>query len=714
MKKLFLASSLCLLTNVFFGQTSDSTKNVDIDEVTVEASRSDAGMKNIPQKVEIIDSKQLTTLPNENAAELLKRTTNIDIIEYPGMSAIVGMRGFSPSAHARSYTLILINGNPSGTDNLASINPDIIERIEIVKGPYSMLYGSDAMGGVINIITKSGKDYKGGSVTLSAGSFGSSKISGRISGSVCSKTQFSMGFSRQEQTKNYRIGNESMLTHTNVESLMLDKASFGDVMLNSKYQSNQINGQISHRINEKWTSLTEGLYSFAYDVETPGNYWGSYGQSKKDIDRINVYETVKRSVKNNTLTISPYFTNEKNPNYTDNTDTAYVSFKSTVKEYGFKISDIHRFGKIKMLFGADYDVYDYLSIRFSDKAITTVSYNPNNKNAKAAVLAQLQYAADRFDVNAGARFNYIVYKTEADSLLNESGGNDNYQVLTPSVGAQYRITQNLKAHSSFGTAFSVPDAFKMAGCYSISQYFPKWNYWYVKNYVGNPDLKPERSATVDAGLNFSLPHRLLLVDLTYFQTNHKDKIIEYTKAKDTTSFKNANNSHMKGLELMLSSNLGALFNNTFTLELYVNYTQMLENSVDVTLKTKSGTDSSVVQDLLYTRSSNGNFGVYFENNEQFGFRFQGRYIGSRLEKDNFATLRPEIKATDYYTQGGYTAKDKILKNADFLVFDASVFYTIGKNRLGVTISNLFDENYTEKDGYNMPGRMVSGSFTYSF
>ena len=56
-----------------------------------------------------------------------------------------------------SRVLILVNGTNAGTINLAKIPTDDIERIEIVKGPSSVLYGPSAMGGVINIITKEGK-----------------------------------------------------------------------------------------------------------------------------------------------------------------------------------------------------------------------------------------------------------------------------------------------------------------------------------------------------------------------------------------------------------------------------------------------------------------------------------------------------------------------------------------------------------------------------
>ncbi|MDP3180559.1 MAG: TonB-dependent receptor plug domain-containing protein, partial [Bacteroidota bacterium] len=95
----------------------DSTKVYPIQEVTVHASRMERKLKDLPQKVEIITSEVIQSLPSENLAEVLKRTTNLDIIQYPGLSATIGMRGFSPSAHARSYTLLLIDGKPSGTTN---------------------------------------------------------------------------------------------------------------------------------------------------------------------------------------------------------------------------------------------------------------------------------------------------------------------------------------------------------------------------------------------------------------------------------------------------------------------------------------------------------------------------------------------------------------------------------------------------------------------
>lgn len=78
---------------------------------------------------------------------------------------------------------MLINGNRAGTVNLATIPVDDIKRIEIVKGPASVLYGSSAMGGVINIITKQGKEAGiHGSVGAEAGSWKYWKTKGELNG----------------------------------------------------------------------------------------------------------------------------------------------------------------------------------------------------------------------------------------------------------------------------------------------------------------------------------------------------------------------------------------------------------------------------------------------------------------------------------------------------------------------------------------------------
>jgi outer membrane receptor for ferrienterochelin and colicin len=685
-----------------------------MDEVVVSATRMNLSLRSIPQKVEILNEKEINSLPSQDLSDVLKKRTNLDLVQYPGISATIGMRGFSPSAHSRSYTLILINGKPAGTTNLASIGTDNISRVEIIKGPYSVLYGSDAMGGVINIITKSGQDEVSGHVSVSAGSFGQRQYKASFSGGIKENSTFTAGFSRIEQTKDYTMGTRNLLPITDVQHLILDEASYGDVMQNSKYTIHHANGKVSHRLGEHWNLEGEAIYTFAKKVGVPGNYWGSYGQTIKDINRLGTYASAVGSYQKHTISISPYFTVENNPNYNNNSDTGFVNFISHVKEYGVKVQDHIDLGSFQVLLGADVDAYDYSSERFSDRAVSTSPYSPDHINVKNALLSQVIYSHKGLVLNAGGRLNHIRYHIEANEMLEGTGGKEIYNHFNPSAGILYTTPFHLKFHGSYGTAFSVPDAFKVAGHYSVSEYFAAWDFWWIKNYAGNPDLKPESSATYDLGLGYQSDNKLISADLTYFNTRHKDKIVEYVY-NDTTSYMNANSSLMKGVEVLLSTNLGTLFDNRFRLELYGNFTHMINSSVEESLSDMSGGDSLVVRDMLYTRADHGNFGIVFDNYSGFSSRLHARYMGSRLERDNFSTLRPGITVGDYYSEGGWTQTDQILEHPTHLIFDFSISYTLKKHyKLGVTVSNVLDENYSEKDGYNMPGRMFTGSVTISF
>lgn len=677
----------------------DSTKVYPIQEVTVHASRMEQKLKNLPQKVEIISSSLIKSLPAENLAEVLKRTTNLDIIQYPGLSATIGMRGFSPSAHARSYTLLLINGKPAGTTNLATINLDNIEQIEIVKGSYSVLYGSDAMGGVVNIITKRGSAVPEGHVSVESGSFGYRKLSGNFTGNYGKKLSYGLGYSRQEQTKDYRIGQKNLLKISDVDKLILDKASYGDAMDNSQYELNSANAFVNYDISKQWKIDAEGTYTFAYDVETAGNYWGTYGQSKKDVNRLNLYVTAEQNSEKNHFRFSPYYTNDQNPNYSDNTDKGFISFKSTVKEYGYQLQDNYKMGKLNVLVGTDLKVYDYQSDRFSAIGTPADPYKPNNKFTNMATFTQLAYSINKLDVNAGVRYDHFTYHIDANDGLKASEANANYNTLNPSVGAQYQFLKNFKAHASFGTAFSVPDAFKVAGKYTVSE----------KSYVGNPDLDPEKSRTTDFGVGYSSPKNSLRFDVSYFQTLHDHKIVEEKLASGEYTYVNANDSKMEGIELMSSFNLGQFLPERPKLEAYVNFTWILRNDFTQLVGTEM-----LTRDMQYVRNANGNFGLNYRH-DRISMRLNSRFIGSRLEKDSFSSLRTGIVAANHYAEDGYKATDKILQHPEYLLFDYSVGYAFAeKVNFGITVSNLLDENYSEKDGYNMPGRSIVAKLAYTF
>lgn len=702
--------ALCFAGSLLHAQDA-ADASYDLDEVVVTASRMGLSRKNIPQKVEIIDSKKIATIPAGNAADLLKRTVNLDIIEYPGLSAQIGMRGFSPTAHSRSYTLLLIDGVPSGTTNLASIPIAIIDRIEVVKGPYSVLYGSDAMGGVINIITKSTSSEGVATLGAKGGSFGQFEFREYANVPMSDRFSFLFSLSRKVQTGDYRIGRNNTLSTSNVEELILDKESYGKKMTNSKYNTNQVSTKLNYLISRDWSASLASFITINRDVETPGNYWHTYGDSKKDLYRINLMGQIKRSTDRHTLVVSPYFSSDKEHFFNALGEDAFVNLIGKTREYGVKINNTNHFGDFSLLTGVDYDIYDYRSKRFKEANIPDAPYQPDNKNQKLSALAQLAYNSGRLSANAGIRYNYITYSIDENKELQTKEFKHNYSNVNPSVGIKLDIVGGLKLHSSFGTAFSVPDAFKVAGDYKVETYFPDFDFWWKQVYVGNKDLDPETSNTFDVGLEYN--HPFFSVDATYFTTRHKNMIIKDTKmTNDTVRYINSDKALMDGIELMGSVDFAAMAGYKSKLELYSGFT-MLFNSHS-TVENSNG-EGSITRDLLSVRKVNGNFGIFFDTNDKFSTRLHARYIGKRLETDSFSDLRPEIKAEDYHTKGGYTADDKVLQHPAHLVFDYSAYYNVTpKARLGISVSNLLDENYTEKDGYNMPGRSIMGSLNYTF
>ncbi len=128
------------------------------ERIVVTATRIPEPLEEVLAPVVVIDRSTIERTASSDAAELLRFHAGVELGRNggPGQTTAVFLRG--AESH---HTLIMIDGvriNPGtiGLAALQNISPDLIERIEIVKGPRSALYGSDAIGGVINVITRRG------------------------------------------------------------------------------------------------------------------------------------------------------------------------------------------------------------------------------------------------------------------------------------------------------------------------------------------------------------------------------------------------------------------------------------------------------------------------------------------------------------------------------------------------------------------------------
>lgn len=174
MLKFILGILIVLLTILNSGYVNAS--NIRMDEVVVTATRGGARKLEVPASIMVIGREEIEKSNAPSVTGLLRKVEGMEVIQQggPGRSTSILIRG----AESR-HTLVLIDGvrvnSPTtGIFDLAHLSIDDIDRIEIIRGPLSTLYGSDAIGGVIQIFTKKGR-RSSSTVNFESGSYGSSK-----------------------------------------------------------------------------------------------------------------------------------------------------------------------------------------------------------------------------------------------------------------------------------------------------------------------------------------------------------------------------------------------------------------------------------------------------------------------------------------------------------------------------------------------------------
>lgn len=181
-----LIGSLCSFSIIAPAMAADDTSTAKVDEHLVVIGRSDKTPLNIAANVNVIDAAAIEMSGATNLTDVLRGQSGIQISDN-NIGTSFAMRGFSAST-AVNNTLILLDGRRLNNIDIAapSLNAiplNQVDRIEILSGSAGVLYGDQAVGGVINIVTKS-PENTGGSVQLSGGSFDTYEGRGDVSGAI--------------------------------------------------------------------------------------------------------------------------------------------------------------------------------------------------------------------------------------------------------------------------------------------------------------------------------------------------------------------------------------------------------------------------------------------------------------------------------------------------------------------------------------------------
>jgi vitamin B12 transporter len=710
---------LCCLALLAAGSTAaaqqataspDSLPAYTVEGIVVTSRRAPELRLDVAQSIQVVTRTELDRTPALDLADALKKNEPVDVIQYPGLLAGVGIRGFRPQISGiNPRTLVLIDGRPSGVSNLATLDPAIIERIEVVRGPASSLYGSSAMGGVVNVVTRSSAGPVSGRATGRYGSFGTYRGELGLGGQIVPAVDFDLTFAAAGQTAGYRVGAGRLTGAESVTKTLPDGATVqltelspDTVLTYSRYGSRSGHARIGYALATGWRVDLRGEAFAADRVQSPGDLTATFdSRTLKDLSRRSGEVAVTGDRGRHALLFRAFTARDDARYYALYADAPFVDFRSPHTFHGAQVQDVVSWGAHSLTAGLDYNLAHARSQAFVADGVEGAPYSADSRVSSWGPFADARLTAlgGALSANFGARLDRIGFGVEEARLADASTVSPNHEshtVLTPSAGLLYRPGAGLRLHGTVGRAFVTPGAFQIAG-YSENAAGTG-----VMVTRGNPDLNPESSVSWDVGAGIARPARGLEADLTYFHTDVRDRIAmrmvpvepgARTPAGDPitsiATYQNVDEARIRGVEARASYDLGAGGGFRRSMRLFGSATRLItaeETAQGETLGIKNVASTTAV------------FGVSFDDLSRLGARLSGRYVGSRTDTDWSSWFDPgEIR---------YPA---------FLVFDATASLRFTERySLGLLVANLLDENYYEVRGYNMPGRTIQLQLGASF
>lgn len=684
-------------------QTPDSVAALRLDGVAVTVSRDGSDRSLVTQRVEVVEARLMFDAGAIDVADGLRSTTPIDVITYPGLLTGVSIRGFRPQITGiNPRTLLLVNGRPAGTTNLSLLPLAGVESIEVLRGPASALYGSSAMGGVVNVITSQSRDALAGTAAVGYGSFDT--YEGRLSlgGRLVASADFDLALSTSGQRDGYRTGSGRTFGSNELRKIGSDgtestvaRLGADSLVSFTEFRSWGGLGRIGTDIGAGLRLDLSGDIFIGDNVQNPGDLTPQEfdGRSVKDVQRTSLEAALSGDIGRHSPLLRVYRAEEKIDYFNAPVAPNYVSLRTPTRTVGGQFQDVVRIGPSRLTVGADATEARTISEAFSDAGVPRAPYNPNASLRSAAAFVQARGVSpdSRIVLNGGLRMDRVEFEIHETPLLDSSAPNQEVDlVVSPNAGARFNGAGGLAIYTNIGRSFVAPEIFSVAG-YSETSAGAGRSAVYVTQ--GNPGLRPETGWTWDAGIAYA-PTGGLDAEIGYFRTRVNDRIAStlsvpetprLTAGNDTilaiTSYENVDEGRISGLEGRLSYEIPALGRNAVTGRAFVSGTRIFEA---VEQQAATGTTRNILNVADLTLIA----GVEAEHDAGMRGRLSARYVGGREDSDYVAWWEP----------------GRIIYPA-YLVVDFTAGVSLGSRyRVGLEVRNLTDEDYFEVRGYNLPGR----------
>ncbi len=641
--------------------SSASAEQAQLEEIVVTATRIEEPTSDVPYSVQVIKESDIKNSVSKNAGDLIAEAGIGHVHKYPSLSTSrIGLRGYSTALFddIKSRVLMLINGNRAGTVNLASIPIDDIERVEIVKGPASVLYGSSAMGGVINIITKRATEEGfHGSVLLEAGSWGFIKPKAEL------------------KLKKNALDLYLLATRSSQDDY--SAKNYGKIE-NTAYDDKFLSARVGYSLYDNQRISLGFQHWKGWNIGSPGARYLPDPDDYNDIER-NRFEL---DYKTETFQAGYYFTKITDEYHEGRgIGNSELTLKKTTTQ-GLSLQKIFLIDEHRVVMGGQWNRIEIKSFRNIG-----APYNPNSEYDNYGLFSEgrLSLFNKKFLLSAGVRYDYFedkILPTEGISTLKPR--KENLQHVTVRGSIIYKITDNFSIKGNAGTAFRAPAPDEVA-----TDYIASWG----TRYIGNPDLKPEKSKSYDLGVAYAKD--LFRGELTFFHSIFKDKILShYDNILKAQTFKNVEGAIIQGIEGIFSYDIGLSAGLSFSFEPFFNFTYHTRySSKDEDEIRKYG------KTLQYIPKCTAAFGIR-AGKDKWDLRLIANYTG----KEKVVDWNPE--SLNY---------GKVIDKDDFTVFNLKGSYRPLKDvELTLSIENLFDRAYEYVMYYPMPRRTIVGGVKWIF
>lgn len=489
-------------TTVFADDSTDATQ---LDPIVVTASKSEEKASEVPARISVISKKDIEKNPILNLSDLLQQDASIYIKQSGGIGQItdLSLRGGTTGS-----TLLLKNGARLNTQNSFSpVTPELLDltdiaQVEILKGPASVQYGSDAISGVINLISK--KPTQSG-ISLT-GIYGENNT---YKSTVNADYVDSSGFYTQVGAQRLESDGTRILSTQSKN----DKAGFDQKGYHTKvgYQKDALDTSISISENRG----TNVYYDYTLNTNS-----GTRDFKNQLINWLGSYQL------NSNIKVNARYSNIKN--LSESTDTDWQTFQPATSHFNTETNegDLNAVWKFmdhqNILAGVTYSKSEY-DASSSPEAVRNMS--------TTGYYIQHQYQNNGFNTQAGIRLE------DNDWFGNHTVGQ---------IATRYQLLPLTSIYANIGTAFKAPTLENLYGSYGSAFY-------------SNPNLKPEESTSYEIGLDQKLNYGLSAY-LSGYSTNVKN-LISSGKINGKTTYINVNKARIQGGELGIKWAFDNLFAN---------------------------------------------------------------------------------------------------------------------------------------------------------